>query len=78
MTTHREHLLFGLLDLLLRDPVPSLPAMALRLGVDRAGVEEGLAHLAKRGLVHEGRLTMRGLAAASSLRAARLAQTAAA
>ncbi len=76
-TTH-EYVVFGVLDLLLADAPPSVSAMALRLGIDRDTVESKLSHLEGKGLVNSGRLTMSGLAAASSLRAARRFATCAA
>lgn len=77
--TH-EALVLGLLDLLLTlaDRPATAGLLGARLGVSRLRVGEGLLHLERRGLVDAGRarLTLRGLAIASALRAARVPERA--
>lgn len=72
---NHEALVLGLLDLLLSlaDRPATAGRLGMRLGVSPLRVAEGLLHLERRGLVDAGkaRLTLRGLAIASALRAAR-------
>lgn len=72
--TH-EALVLGLLDVLLSlaDRPATASRLGTRLGVSPLRVAEGLLHLERRGLVDAGkaRLTLRGLAIATALRAAR-------
>lgn len=78
---NHEALVLGLLDLLLSlaDRPATAGRLGMRLGVSPLRVAEGLLHLERRGLVDAGkaRLTLRGLAIASALRAAREEQRAA-
>ena len=80
-TTH-DTLVLDLLDLLYAQAhLPSdATTLALRLGVTPTRIAEALLHLERRGMADasRARLTLRGLAAAAALNAARRAQTAAA
>ncbi len=74
MNTH-EYTVLGILDQLFiaTEKQMDLRTLAIRLDLPIATVEEGVAHLAKKGLVQGRplRLTMSGLTAASALSGAR-------
>ena len=72
----RQYILFGILQHLYTQTEKATTAveLAATLAVGRDAVNDGLSHLEDKGLVQGTRLTMRGLAAASALCAARHAQ----
>lgn len=69
----RQYILFGILQHLYTqtEKATSASDLAVTLAVSEQEVDDALTHLAGKGLLQGTRLTMRGLAAASALCAAR-------
>jgi hypothetical protein len=76
----REYILFGILQHLYiqTEKATSAVDLATTLAVSEGAVLNALSHLAGKGLLDGTRLTMRGLAAASALCAARRSRSCAA
>lgn len=76
----REYILFGILQHLYiqTEKATSTADLAATLAVSEDEINEALTHLEGKGLLQGTRLTMRGLAAASALCAARRARSVAA
>lgn len=76
----QQYILFGILQHLYSQTEKTTSAVDLAeaLAVDEEAIQDGLSHLEGKGLLQGTRLTMRGLAAASALCAARRTRSAAA